>query len=282
MSYILNALRKSEQERKALKPDDGSVTTPLLAEKPVAPRKLTKVIWFGVLMNLAILAYLYFRFDAPVPTPIPPFKAAVATKPGVAIAPPVLHEDRPQTAPAISTQPVLSAVKTPAISDLWAENQQAQDAEALKMRVSQPIPKVTPIPTPLTKKKPPAVLASKAEKLALKKPEAQKLVVAEVPVSLPEPLPRPVERPVVEPIAPPKHSDVPYLRELSADFQAKVPPSTINVLAYADQANARFVIIDMVKYRIGERVKSKISLVDILPDSVVMNYEGQRFRLERP
>lgn len=77
-------------------------------------------------------------------------------------------------------------------------------------------------------------------------------------------------------------SGIRLLRDLDTEFQRKVPTVTINVLAYDDEPSARFAIIDMVKYRIGQRIEEELLLIDILPDSLVLNYAGRDFRIDRP
>jgi general secretion pathway protein B len=264
MSYILNALRKSEQERKAIQAESSPAAILLPPEKIVAPRKSKHVILLAVAINLLALAYVYFKVKQPVQSDV---------KPTIAVAPPIVaHQDRPKLATEISTQPVMPATASaPTISDLWAGRKQAQEAEALKA----PLPK----PKLPVKKKTPVVLVNKEHK-SLSNP---------LPVKMPAGLEieKPPEAPEIKVEPPPllkfRHStSIPLLRELSPDFQAKVPVLTINVLAYAEQPSDRFVIIDMVKYRIGERIKAKVNLRNILPDTVVLNFEGQDFRLERP
>ena len=43
-----------------------------------------------------------------------------------------------------------------------------------------------------------------------------------------------------------------------------------------------FVMIDMKKYRIGQLIQGQVELKDIRPDSLVMRYQGQTFKIKRP
>lgn len=73
---------------------------------------------------------------------------------------------------------------------------------------------------------------------------------------------------------------IPLLRDMDSDFQRKLPALTINALAFEEHPNTRFVIIDMTKYRIGQKIKGSIQLIDILPNSLILRYENRDFRLE--
>jgi hypothetical protein len=68
MSYILDALRKSEQERKALQPELSP--TPLVTASPplTSPRKLPSVTGWFMLINGLVLAYLFIKLQQPLPT----------------------------------------------------------------------------------------------------------------------------------------------------------------------------------------------------------------------
>lgn len=267
MSYILNALRKSEQARGAAQPDAPNASA-LLPEMPVNTRRRWPMIWVFLGLNLLGLGYLYFKLADLAPANVVPLEQAIPT---------IAHPDGSQS-DRVSTSPVVTgageSANGPAISDLWAESQQAQQAtDAVKTPVSKPKPPVkksVPIAPSVKEKKPlgKAPMEKKRMDPVVVEPDDLNEVLEATPVSSTGP-------------AAPEHA-VPLLRELPADFQAKVPATTINVLAYADLRHERFVIIDMVKYKIGERIKAKVHLVDILPESVVMDFEGRRFRLERP
>lgn len=263
MSYILNALRKSEQARQSIQPDAPNASA-LLPEITVTQRKWWPMIAVFLSLNLLGLGYLYFKLADPVSVNV----TAIETPTSVMVHQNVLKSVAVNTSPVIST--IEKTPNTLAISDLWAENQKAQQvANALKLPVLKPKPVV---------KKPLPIVSLK--KLPTKVPVEKKLinpfaVVHDEMNEMPE-----TARAL--PIEPPKQtSDIPLLRDLREDFQARIPVTTINVLAYADLPHDRFVIIDMTKYKIGERIKAKVQLVDILPESVIMAFEGQRFRLER-
>ncbi|MEQ1636305.1 MAG: general secretion pathway protein GspB [Methylococcales bacterium] len=267
MSIILNALRKSEQERKSIQPEQSAAAITVTPIKPAPVRKVSNMALIFGLLNLLAFAYLFFKLGQPL-----------QTAPALSDASPLLERrlEQTKTVSAVSTLPVSpSTTSTKAISDLLAENKRAQQEDVLK--TPPPKPKLpikkkeltapTEVPVPVE-----ATTETVEDNSELTDTMAGSEKIAELPEDL-------LEKPVIKPN---RRNNVPLLRELSPDFQAKVPLSTINVLAYAEQPDNRFVIIDMVKYKIGQRIKDKINLVDILPESVVLNFEGKAFRLERP
>jgi len=82
----------------------------------------------------------------------------------------------------------------------------------------------------------------------------------------------------------PRHpaASIPLLRKLPSGFRRKVPTMTINVFVYSKRAKERFVIINMAKYRTGDKIENGPVLESIRPDSLVLRFEGQRFRVKRP
>lgn len=267
MSYILNALRKSEQARKSTQPDAPNASA-LLPEMPIKSRRRWPMVLVFLGLNLLGLGYLYFKLGD---------LAQVNVAPLTASAPIVTHQDVAKS-DVITTLPVMSSTdkssNTPAISDWWADNQKLQQAaDAVKISISKPKSLV---------KKPVSIAPGGKEKKPLSKAPIEKKRINPIVADHDDLNEAPEVTSVlsVEPSA--SEHTIPLLRELSADFQAKVPLTALNVLAYADLPDERFVIVDMVKYKIGERIKAKVHLVGILPESVVMDFEGQRFRLERP
>jgi len=76
--------------------------------------------------------------------------------------------------------------------------------------------------------------------------------------------------------------DIPLLSDLPFEFRQTVPKFTINVFVYSQQPEERFVMIDMVKYKPGQQIKDVMMLKEILPDSLVVDYQNRTFKIERP
>ena len=73
----------------------------------------------------------------------------------------------------------------------------------------------------------------------------------------------------------------PDLRELPLDFQERVPPMKISMFAYSKNPAERFVIIDMRKYRAGDRLPGGILLLNIQAENLLLELDGQKFLVPR-
>ncbi len=79
----------------------------------------------------------------------------------------------------------------------------------------------------------------------------------------------------------PEETLPPLLSTLPYRFQSTVPKIVINAQAYADEVEARFVIINMKKYHEGQRTQEGILVERIGKDHLVLSYQGQAFRMQR-
>lgn len=107
---------------------------------------------------------------------------------------------------------------------------------------------------------------------------------AEAPV-MPEPAvaPWPALPPLVlepEPATEPEDT-VPLLSTLPYRFQTTVPKLVNNAQVYAEEPEARFVIINMKKYAEGQHTGEGVLVEAIRPHDIVLVYQGQSFRLPR-
>lgn len=74
-------------------------------------------------------------------------------------------------------------------------------------------------------------------------------------------------------------SALPTLRQLPLATQAAIPPLEVNVHAYAQTRGERMVIINMKRYREGDRLREGPLVDTITPAGVVLIFDNQRFRL---
>lgn len=249
MSYILEALRRAEQER-AL----GRVPDPAALVAPVAsPRRRRFPPWLIVTLALLLNAGVLFAIfgvnwktvapapassaavpvtapsapspvpvspiPAPPPAPVPPPPAAVA--PSVPIA--AVPSDRPAGKPeAVAPSAPVAAVTSPAV----------------------PVPAAIP---------PPPARTPKVETPAAKSPE-------------------PVAR-----SRPPAESATPSLPGIEATSGLN-----LNIHVYSEVRNERFVMINSRRYKEGERLTEGPVVESIQPDGVVLSERGKRFLLEVP
>jgi general secretion pathway protein B len=255
MSYILKALRKSEQERLAQKPD--TVTGRILVDQThTQPRhKPSKLIIILIVTNLIVVA-CFFWFVRKEPGTLLPADIQKIPAP-----------EKTQTIPAIVPQVKMSPAPKPIIKKPEpAPPSIAELAASGKGRVSQ-----LPAAKPVVEKKP-ALFQVKPNQIK-QEPEPKSLAESEVEaVKIVEKNPEPLV----------ENKTIPFLFELPSEFRHTVPELKINVFVYSEQPTERFVIIDMQKYTVGEQIKESIKLKEIRSDSLVVEYQNRTFRIKRP
>ncbi len=75
------------------------------------------------------------------------------------------------------------------------------------------------------------------------------------------------------------YEGVPMLWQMPRAFRSQLPTMRISVHVYSPDEPGRFVIIDRKKYWEGDNLVDGVVLEAIVPDGVVMEYQGQQFRL---
>lgn len=74
-------------------------------------------------------------------------------------------------------------------------------------------------------------------------------------------------------------SELPALGRLALETQAALPPLEVNVHAYAQASEERMVMINMKSYGEGDRLREGPLIDAITPTGVVLIFENQRFQL---
>ena len=264
MSYILNALRKSEQERQSVEPD--TVTSRILSHQPQHPRGSGKLIAALIITNLLIVAY-FIWFTQKTPPAVKVETTTLAPSEQIPPTQPVAKADaldssavRPdKTLPAAMATPA----KSPSIADIVAAQKAPEPKPSVKPALAQK-PVVARVKQVI-----PVEQSVMPEDELLLEDEPHEDEPVEIASNYPEALPV-------------KNNDIPFLYELPAEFRRNVPPLAINVFVYAKEPAERFVMIDMVKYKSGQLIKDALELKEIRPDSLVVRYNGQTFQIKRP
>jgi general secretion pathway protein B len=254
MSFILNALRKSEQERQALQPE--TVTDRILLHQPQQNRgKTAKFFAFLIIGNMLIIAcvVLFVRNNS---TPAPDTTAQTILKP-------------------VSAQE--TAIRSEAIAKLTQPEKPARKAESKATSIAKLIEAQKPEPTPspvkqvITKKTPTDTIKQPAIINKYELPAQTLHAIAAIDKVEPN-----------FPAAIPVKKDVPFLSDLSFEFRQTIPKFTTNVFVYSNHPEESFVMIDMVKYKPGQQIKEAMILKEIRPNSLVVVYQNQAFQIERP
>lgn len=229
MSYILDALKKSEEERELVRMLRTTGTAPGFS---FAGRRRLWPAVLGLLV-LVIGGFLVVRYLGPS-TPVgpnalsdlsPPAMAVPAVAPASALA--------PGTPLAASEPAAPEAASRPPVEDLAAQTRVAR---------------VNPVAAP---------------------PE---------PVVTPKP-PSPPSTPINEPE---DAGTVLFLRQMPEDFQRRLPALAVNIHLYSANESENLVYINDRQYRRGEEITAGIRLEQIVPEGVVLSYEGKRFKVPRP
>lgn len=262
MSYILDALRKSEQQRQATQPDD--VTDRILITPPPSKPTSTKWIILLVTTNLLLASYFYWYFSQ-TKTKQPNLDIQIDTKRPNQLNQPVekLTPSPESTAlnqtgyPTENTSPDTGQTESslPSLSQLVQNKKMAGN--------QRPNVKPTPEKKPLIVKKEASPRAIETQTREL---EAQQTIAFEATPSL-----KKTSKQGISDI-----NDLPY------EIRNQLPNLAINVFSYAYEPESRFVIIDMVKYKTGQLIKGIVKLKEIRPDSIIVEYGNNTFRVERP
>lgn len=75
---------------------------------------------------------------------------------------------------------------------------------------------------------------------------------------------------------------IPSFNELPGELRQRIPAIKVNVHAYSEAPEEQFIIVDMIKYRSGERIAEGLMLEQVTPQGVVLRFEGTAFRLSKP
>lgn len=266
MSYILNALRKSEQERQALQPE--TATERILAQPPDRRRKTAAWVAVAILGNVLIIAgfivYIQKKTSAPSianqPSMASPVEKAGVMKPADKFLTKTIESRK---SPANVSAPTLPALVEPVATNEPQEKKLKSPAGIAKKTVSVHVADTASrIKNPsLTKKEPPLIAA--------RQPASAKLV----------PAPTEEKKPESEPNSTHK---IPFLGELPYEFRQSVPKMKINVFVYSSDPSERFVMINMVKYKAGQQTTDAVELREIRPESLVVSYGDRIFQIGRP
>jgi len=232
MSYILDALKKADQERSI-----GQVPD-LDASHWGARRQARRKYWIWIilallLLNVGLVLVLMSDDEAEAP--------AVAA----------VQDDVPQPAPAARVPPAVPLVPGELIvGEVPGAN------PPLRKRVPKPVERAAVPPRP-------AVVPGQPQ------PAPQQ----------PPPAPDPTTAPVTQAVT--TASALPEWAELSLEFRSRFPLPHIDVHVHDAEPQRRFIMVNLKKYREGQTLDSGAQLDRINPDSIELNFEGTRFRVDR-
>lgn len=243
MSYILDALRKSERERRP-----GVTNTRDPGPAPLPPRPI--VAYAVPILAVAVVAAGIYLIVARPTADSAGAAAAVAKANPVEnipnpkdVRPPSPSEPTAKTEPPPAPAPRTEAPKaTPPAS---------KSGQAGSQRVRN-LAEQTRIPPP--------------------RPQAPEQRLPGTVISAAAPPPR----------AAPVNDGIKLLRAMPADFQRSLPELVVNIHVYGPNAAERILYINNREYHAGDKVHDGIVVEQIVEDGAVLSFRGQRFKLPRP
>lgn len=69
--------------------------------------------------------------------------------------------------------------------------------------------------------------------------------------------------------------------ELPPAFRSQLDLPRLDVHVYSEDPQQRFILVNLEKFREGETLESGMLLEEILPDGMVMSFRGERFRVKK-
>lgn len=242
MSYILDALKKSERERKR-----ASVPNPLTIQEPHATEKKSQsvrsylfllVVLTGTLLSGLWVGVWYAK--KPHETPSSPH----------------------QTAEVSQKQDQLHAVP------------EDSDEKETKDHTSA---NTAPDTGKTAQAKPDLKNISKTRETPVKSEEAH---LHESPTSVPDATPS-ISKPD-EIVPPPDKNRLYSLQELPGALRQKLPDFSFSVFLYTEEPASRTVRVNGIMMKEGQYVFEGLKVEEILPDGVIFNYMNYRFRVGIP
>jgi general secretion pathway protein B len=284
MSFILDALKKSELERQRQ-------TIPGLMDAGPLVRRPRFPLWaiaLGVLLavNLAVLITVLLRGPAHsgattglAPSPSSAMSStASAAAPAQAqalTAPAAASPEGSSSAPALASPPAPLAAAAPGSASVSDRPPEAEAAAAASAERHFSPMDTAPVYAPEIPADDRALLRAARER------EASAARAAAEANTLPSRAARGQDPVLTTPADKSDEEVLPTAAELDLANRTPLPELHLDVHVYATRPADRFVYIDNRKYREGSAVAEGLTLERIRRDGVVLNYNGLRFVLPR-
>lgn len=280
MSYILDALKKSEQQRRSRlsgsdpgRPPDHKKKTPTERRKRLWPF-LTGV---ALIVNAAILLILFGFWGKrepevttvkPVSAPAPP--ATTAPRGDTSITPPALVKEHPEPPPRSS------AAQAPPAAPLPVTAHTGSDLPGMHKKQDISPPQAGEAPRKTAPSKRERGIAPSATS-----PNQGAIVETPAPTAriAPEPPPPPVKADEKTIPVPPPGNTVYRIGDLPTSVRSGLPSFVVTALLFTNDPRSRMVRINDQMLREGDEAAEGVILEEIGQESAVLRYQGYRFRI---
>ena len=276
MSYILDALRKSEQERQRGKVPDFSSSPENIASAP-AKRNLWPIIAVAALVvNLALAGYFFMGNSNSHNNSNSPAQ----------IAQPQTQQSPAQQSPAqqpVPSEPQSALQAAPHTTpQTTAEVRSAATPKTTASLPSQAWPApVKPIPAQVQAPKPAVTKVVEPEPIIIKprNQTASQDVASSAPEKS-EPQQAVATRPEPDSNYMPNVGYLPQLEELSANQRQNIPDMTFSSHMYSSLPKYRSIIINGKRLKEGQFFNSELQVREITESGVIMSQENTLFQVD--
>lgn len=283
MSYILKALNQADADRRR------GQTPDVLSPAATTPREKSRsniltILTVVLALNSAVLAYVYWPQSRQQASPqtgdaMPPLAPAqpARTKPTRAA-----DTARKSDAPHASVNRLLAETRVAARPQRTqpAAEKELASGQGRERRKQAPITGTASAKTPVVEASSSAPTSGRPTGAAGTAPRP---AVTGSPAAPQKSASREIEAPSPAAIASrtvTEQERIPLLHELTHDIQSQLPPLQVNVISYSDVPGRRFAIINMKKYREGDKLAdSTVSVHRITRDSAILDYGAGLARL---
>ncbi|QYZ67226.1 MAG: general secretion pathway protein GspB [Gammaproteobacteria bacterium (ex Lamellibrachia satsuma)] len=289
MSYILNALDQADRERNK----GGDAERPPVSGSPKANYKPTWLIAaMGLLLLSGIAALLALNgINAPVPA------EQTSETQTVRHLPPKKELPKKHLSTQQRGTPLLASIKKGGQQQEAPRKPNAMSSPEIGMldfnkakAANNSNVLTTSVPSPVTvdrQNNPPDTSTDRKTVEVSDAVEGVESTDQQIPVTLPFVQPPPTmvvnaEPPSSEIVANKSDSEIPLIFELPYTKRLPIPDITINVHVYNSNADKRFAIINMRKYREGDQLQgSSVKLSQVTPHGIVIDYGNGLVRIDK-
>jgi general secretion pathway protein B len=268
MSYILEALKKSQQERELGHVPTLETPSFFSEEGGVRPTPWALAAVFLAVVAVVIALYSALRGSLPISEPAEPL--AEETRPAAPV------QDAPDSAPP--AQPV----GVEPISDIAGPSPAAPPPPGPAMEKNEEPRRSVVMEAPAAPPPPPPVQEPPLEPEPPPPPAVVRTQSGQVPQDLVadiEAFKREVRDEQATKTRPEKKKEkiAPRDLRLPKDVRERLPEFIMSAHIYDEVPAKRFVLINGLKTREGEESREEITVEEILPDGAVLRFDGNRF-----
>lgn len=263
MSYILDALKKSEKERQR-----GTAPDLLTVQETLLPEKKKRRVWPYILgavliLNMGLAAYRLIPWQSKNE------KAGTNTVAVQTSEPKTAGSLQPEISRTITTRAGIKKREVPPATNTTREKS-LKTPLAITKKEEKPVVQKATVQSKIREQ--PAVIKEAQPVQTL-----QQVLNPEIPASAPSPV-SPDVKPVQNDPAP-VPGRIYQAGDLPASVRQNLPAVNMSVFMYSEDPASRMVRINGQMLREGQYISDGLKLEEIKPDGVILNYKNYRLHL---